>query len=37
MIDDEARAKDRAKARQIGLTSFAVGIAVAIVAVVVPL
>jgi hypothetical protein len=37
VIDDGARAKDRAKARQIGLTSFAVGIAVAIVAVVVPL
>jgi hypothetical protein len=37
VIDDGARAKDQAKARQIGLTSFAVGIAVAIVAVVVPL
>ena len=37
VVDDEARARDKAKARQIGLMSFAVGIAVAIVAVVVPL
>ena len=37
VVDDEARAKDKAKARQIGLMSFAVGIAIAIVAVVVPL
>ena len=37
VVDDEARAKDKAKARQIGLMSFAVGIAVAIVAVAVPL
>ena len=37
VVDDEARAMDKAKARQIGLMSFAVGIAVAIVAVVVPL
>jgi hypothetical protein len=35
--DPEARAKDRAKAHQIGLMSFAVGIVVAIVAVTVPL
>jgi hypothetical protein len=37
VIDDTARAKDRARARQIGLASFAVGIAVAILAVAVPL
>jgi hypothetical protein len=37
VVDDEARARDKAKARQIGLMSFAVGIAVAIAAVVVPL
>lgn len=37
VVDDEARARDRAKARQIGLMSFAVGIAVAVVAVAVPL
>jgi hypothetical protein len=37
VVDEQARAKDKAKARQIGLTSFAVGIVVAILAVVVPL
>ena len=37
VVDAQARAKDKAKARQIGLMSFAVGIAVAIAAVVVPL
>ena len=36
VVDEQARAKDKAKARQIGLMSFAVGIAVAIVAVALP-
>ncbi len=37
VADEGARAQDRARARQIGLLGFAVGIVVAIVAVVVPL
>jgi hypothetical protein len=37
VVDAESRAKDKARARQIGLMSFAVGIVVAIVAVAVPL
>ena len=37
VVDDEARAADRSKARQIGLASLAIGVAVAIVAVLLPL
>lgn len=36
VVDDDARVQDRARARQISLMSVAVGIAVAIVAVVLP-
>jgi hypothetical protein len=37
VIDDAARAADRRKARQIGLASFAIGLAVAIAAVLLPI
>jgi hypothetical protein len=36
VIDDEARAQDRARARQIGFASLAIGVAVAIIAVLLP-
>ena len=37
VVDAEARRKDRAKAMQISLTAFAIGIAVGVVAVLLPL
>ena len=37
VINDEARAADRRRARQIGMASFAIGVVVAVVAVLMPL
>jgi hypothetical protein len=37
VVDDEARARDRARARQIGVASFAIGLAAGVVAVLLPI
>ena len=37
VLDEEARARDRAQANRIGLASFAIGVAVGVVAAVIPL